>query len=139
MEKASLGELELAVLRWIGERAPVAARDVIEAFAESHGLARSTVLTVIERLRTKGFVSRRRREGVYEYSPRVQPGDLVNRLVGDFIEKTLGGSVSPLLAYLAQARNLTEKEHDELERLLEELRAERPGARESNAQPEDEG
>lgn len=125
MERTSLGELELAVLRLIGEQAPVTARDVIEAFGESHGLARSTVLTVIERLRTKGFLTRRRREGVFEYSPRVQPGDLVNRLVGDFIEKTLGGSVSPLLAYLAQARNLTPREHDELERLLEDLRTDR--------------
>ena len=44
-----LGEQELAVLSYIAAHAPVAARDVVEQFASEQELARTTVLTVMER------------------------------------------------------------------------------------------
>ena len=48
-------------------------------------------------------------------------------LVRQFVEKTLAGSVSPLVAYLTRNRQLSDEELAELERLVEELRAEKEG------------
>jgi predicted transcriptional regulator len=119
-----LGEQELEVWRFVAERAPVSAREVADRFAEERGLARTTILTVMERLRKKGYLVRRRREGVYEYSPRVPPAEVVQGLVRQFVEKTLAGSVSPLVAYLTHSRQLSREEVAELERLVQALRAE---------------
>jgi predicted transcriptional regulator len=129
MTQPPLGEQELEVWRFVAERAPVAAREVADQFAEERGLARTTILTVMERLRKKGYLTRRRREGVYEYAPRVPPAEVVQGLVRQFVEKTLAGSVSPLVAYLTRTRQLSEEELAELERLVEELRAEKEDQR----------
>src|SRR5438128_54326 len=102
METPHVGEQELEVLQFVTDHAPIAGREVAERFAEERGLARTTVLTVIERLRKKGFLSRRRREGVYHYSPRVSKVELLQGLVGEFVQRTLGGSVSPVVAYLSR-------------------------------------
>jgi predicted transcriptional regulator len=117
-----LGELELEVWRYIADHAPVAAREVAAQFAEQRGLARTTVLTVIERLRQKGYLARRRQAGVFHYSPRVPPAEVVQGLVQQFVEKTLAGSVSPLVAYLTGNPQLSAEEIAALQRLVEAMR-----------------
>ena len=120
-----LGDQELEIYRFIDEHAPIAGREAADHFAESKNLSRSTVLTVLERLRKKGFLSRKRSEGVFLYSPRVEKADLLHSLVGSFVEKTLGGSVSPVVAYLARTRKLTDEELAELRALVDELKSHR--------------
>jgi predicted transcriptional regulator len=127
MEQPTVGEQELEVWRFIADRAPVSAREVVEHFAAEQGLARTTVLTVMERLRKKGYLTRKRQDGVFHYAPRVPPAEVLHGLVGRFVEKTLGGSVSPVVAYLARARQISDAELAELQRMVEQLRAEREG------------
>jgi predicted transcriptional regulator len=122
MDQPSLGDQELAVLRFIAERAPVAARDVVEKFAGEQELARTTILTKIERLRRKGFVVRRKKHGVFYYSPRVSQAEVLQGVVRDFVEKTLGGSVSPVVAYLLNTRGLSDDDAAVLQRLADDLR-----------------
>jgi predicted transcriptional regulator len=123
MEKPALGEREVDVLHYVSRHAPVAARAVAEHFEETQGLARTTVTTLIERLRKKGYLARRREKGIYRYSPRVPQSEVMQGLVRHFIERTLGGSVSPLFAYLARTRQLSEEEMAELQHLVEAMRA----------------
>jgi predicted transcriptional regulator len=137
MERPPLGDGELEVLRFVTERAPIPAREVAERFGEERGLARTTVLTVIERLRRKGYLMRRRRQGVYVYSPRVAQAEVLQGLVRQFVEKTLGGSLSPVVAYLARTRGLSDAELAELQALVKELRAARPAPEERPAAPEE--
>lgn len=116
------------MLGFISERAPVAARDVIEHFGAEQELARTTILTVIERLRKKGYVSRERRaneEGVWVYSPRVAHTEVMAGIVRQFVEKTLQGSVSPVVAYLSRGRRVSDEELSELQQLVDDLKAER--------------
>jgi predicted transcriptional regulator len=123
-EKPNLGEQELEVLRFIAAQSPITAREVVEAVGQERGLARTTVLTVIERLRKKGYLTRKRREGVFVYSPRVPQAEVLQDLVRHFVEKTLGGAVSPVVAYLASIRELPQEDLDEMQRLVGELKAE---------------
>ena len=53
------------------------------------------VLTVMERLRDKGYVSRRKEDGVFRYAPCAEKAELLRGLVREFVETTLAGSVSP--------------------------------------------
>lgn len=125
MKTPSLGDQELEIYRFVDDRAPIAGRDVAEYFASAKSLARSTVLTVLERLRTKGYLSRKRSAGVYLYSTKVDAAEVLHSLIGSFVERTLGGSVSPVVAYLAKTRDLTDEELSELLRLVDELRVTR--------------
>ena len=44
-------------------------------------------------------------------------------LVRDFVQKALGGSVSPFVAYLSREAKLSEEEREELKKIVRELDA----------------
>lgn len=120
-EKPPLGEQELEVLRHVVDHTPVTVREVAESFGEERGLARTTLLTVMERLRKKGYLVRRKADGAFQYSPAVEKEQLLRGLVQRFVERTLGGSVSPFVAYLSEAKGLSTEEVKSLKELLTEL------------------
>ena len=128
MQKPSLGDQELQVLRYVQEHAPAAVSEVALHFAESRGLARTTLLTVMERLRKKGYLTRRRIDGRYRYSPGVKESDLVRSLVRDFAERMTGASLLPAVAYLIEDADLTEGELRDLEALVRSLKSKRKEA-----------
>src|SRR3989442_2608354 len=116
------GSQELAILRYVAEHGPIGAGRVAEAFATDPGLARSTVLTVLERLRKKGHLSRRKSSGVYVYSSALDGPGVMSRAVGQFIDRALRGSVSPIAAYLTERGEVTEDELRELQRAVRALK-----------------
>ena len=123
MEQPSLGDQELEVLQFVADNAPISVGRVAEGFGEPRGLARTTILTVMERLRKKGFLTRSKGERPFRYSPRSPQREVLRGLVREFVEKTLGGSLSPFTAYLAEAEGLPPEELRELRRLVEALEA----------------
>jgi predicted transcriptional regulator len=120
MEKPSLGDQELEVLRFVAEHAPISVGEVAQQFGVPRGLARTTILTVMERLRRKGYLARSK-ERPARYSPRLSQNEVLRGLVRQFVEKTLAGSLSPFVAYLAEAREVTEEELTALRRLVDDL------------------
>ena len=73
----SVGDQELALLHFIAEHAPATVAQAVEGFGQPRGLARSTVLTMMERLRRKAHLTRRSADGGYRYSPTTAPGAAV--------------------------------------------------------------
>jgi predicted transcriptional regulator len=65
--REAIGREELQVLRSVAEHHPVSVREVADHVAATSGKARTTVLTVMERLRGKGYLVRRKWGGVYGY------------------------------------------------------------------------
>jgi predicted transcriptional regulator len=121
--KESLGRLELDVLRYVTDHSPISVREVATHFAETSGQARTTLLTVMERLRAKGFLTRRKVDGRHRYTPTVAKADLLHGMVSDFVNDVLGGSVSPFVAYLTRSSKLNDDEIRKLEQLLKRIEA----------------
>ena len=117
----NIGQAELEVLRFIHDHHPATVRQVADHFAEKHGHVRTTVLNVMERLRKKGFLARKKSGGAYQYSPKEGKADLFHFLVDQFVQRALGGSVSPFVAYLVREAKLSNEEILELKRLVAEL------------------
>ena len=118
MSKKSLSGLELEILRYLAANGGQTVREVAEGFP---AYARTTVLTVMERLRTKGYAKRSKVGGVYRYSSSLSSAELMRGVVGRFVDRALGGSVGPLVAYLAENPDLTDDEVASLRRLIEGL------------------
>lgn len=125
MTRAPLGTQELQLLRHITRTGPQTVGQVAESFGAAQVLARSTILTMMERLRGKGYLQRRRTAGVYVYSSPARDEDLLRDVVGGFVERSLEGSVSPFVAYLARRSQVSDQELAELEALVDRLRARR--------------
>jgi predicted transcriptional regulator len=126
---AKLGQAELEILQIVQDHQPVTVGDVARRVADDSGKARTTVATMVGRLLAKGFVSRKKVEGKYHYTARMSKTDLHRGLVQRFVEGSLGGSLSPFVAYLAEKPDLTPEEIDRLEQLVEEIRPRAAGGR----------
>jgi predicted transcriptional regulator len=113
----------MALLRHIADRGAVTVGEAAEEFGTDRGLARSTVLTMMERLRRKGHLSRRISDGLYRYRALSSSAELLKGAVQRFIERNLDGSVSPFLAYLSEAGELSDKERRDLEKIVARLDA----------------
>jgi predicted transcriptional regulator len=118
-----IGDQELEALRFAAEHAPISVGEMARAYGAPRGLARTTVLTVMERLRSKGYLLRHQVDGVFKYAPKHAQGEVMSGLVAEFVERSLGGSLSPFVAYLADTGKLGPKEIEELKRMVERLEA----------------
>lgn len=126
-KRKSLGRVELAVLQYVVEQHPVPVKDVAEHMLKTSGQARTTVLTVLERLREKKYLKRRKIKGLNHYSPTVTKSEFLQEQVGEFVDGVLQGSVSPFVAYLNQNSQLTDEECEELKSLISKLESDKKG------------
>jgi predicted transcriptional regulator len=125
MPPATVGEQELSLLRHIADRGGATVGEVAEDFGSARGLARSTVLTMMDRLRKKGFLTRRLAGGVYRYQARASSDELTQGAIRRFVNRNLGGSVAPFVAYLSDSAHLTDAEVKELEAVVARLQSAR--------------
>jgi predicted transcriptional regulator len=119
--RAGVGERELALLRWVAVQDGATVGEAAEGFGAEQGLARSTVQTMLERLHEKGYLRRRRQQGIFRYAAAQGSSELLRGLVRSFVEGPLGGSLSPFVAYLVEERAVSAEERAALEALVERL------------------
>jgi len=122
--EAGLGELELEVMKVVWEKQPCTVQQVADVLCERRGCARTTVLTVMQRLHGKKFLKRRKREGVFHYSTTEERGEVMSSLIGNFVDKVLDGSALPFVAYLAEAKGLSREQVDALRTIARNLEKE---------------
>jgi predicted transcriptional regulator len=125
MTKPSIGDQELALLHYLAEHEHASVGEVAADFGDSRGLARSTVLTMMERLRAKSYLRRRHVNGVYRYSTATGTGEVMNNAIGQFVEKTLSGSLSPFVVWMSEKAEVSDDELAELEALVAQLQSRR--------------
>jgi predicted transcriptional regulator len=118
----NIGKEELAIFQFVQENAPVTVRQAADHFADL-GKARTTVLTVMERLREKGLLEREKTAGAFRYRTAVESTTVINSLVGDFVQQVLGGSFAPFMAYMSEASELSHEDLQELKKIVHELDA----------------
>ncbi len=123
-KKHGVGRAEVEVLRFIADQPGVAVSTVAEHLFATKGQTRTTALNTMERLRNKGFLRREKIDGIFKYFPAGGKVRLFEGLVDDFVETVLGGSITPLVAYLTQKVEADDAQIAELRKLLESLEGE---------------
>jgi predicted transcriptional regulator len=128
--RAPLGRAELELLQFVDQNPGVSVGDAAAQFGAPRGLARTTVLTTMQRLVSKGYLTRKSVDSVYRYRTRVPATRALKELVADFVRGVLGGSVTPFVAFLNEHPGLTDEEVGALRQLVQGLdqkpRGERP-------------
>jgi len=123
------GELEYAVLFSVCELGAASARDVYLQVGERDGLAYTTIATVLDRLHTKGLVSRKRKGLAFVYRPRLARRVVEFARAQVSLRKLLGAAPRPAVATLVEAmESLDPGLLDELERAVTACRGRRHGS-----------
>ena len=93
--RSTLGEAEIRLLSFLSEGEPKTVRETWEAYGQSQGYVRTTVLQMMERLRAKGFLVREKMADGWRYRAVSEKPTLLKSAVARFVTESLGGSVSP--------------------------------------------
>jgi predicted transcriptional regulator len=115
-----LGELEHGVMRclWKSTEA-LSVREVQARIRRRPGLAYTTVLTVLDRLHDKGFVSREKDGRAFRYRPRQSEAEWLGDRAARVLATDAGSDRAVLAAFIASADRADPALLDELSELIE--------------------
>lgn len=114
-------ELHLMQLLWADS--PLGAAEIAERLPKSLGWSPTTVKTLLSRLVAKGAVAAKPDGRRFLYSPAAERGDVAARQAGGLVDRLFGGRVSPLVAQLAEQREIDPEDLAELERIVRSLKS----------------
>ena len=117
-----ISEAEQAVMEALWTRSPLTANEVADAVAPARGWTLATVKTLLSRLVTKQAVETAPDGKRFLYSLRVARVDFAAGESKRLVDRLFGGSAAGLFAHLAEAEALTDKDLNQIEALLKELR-----------------
>ena len=92
--------LELACLTALWALGEGSVKDVRQAVAESHPLAYTTVMTVLDRLARRGLITRAKAGRAFVYAPAVSRDTLRRLALQEFLDSYFESSPDQLLRFL---------------------------------------
>ncbi|MEL6876461.1 MAG: BlaI/MecI/CopY family transcriptional regulator [Pseudomonadota bacterium] len=121
VERISDAEHEIMEVLWT--QSPLTATEVADRVMDSKGWSLQTVKTLLSRLAAKAVVGTQRDGRRFLYTPLVERDAYLARVSRKFVDRLFGGKVTPLVAHLAEADELSDEDIREIEALLRELKA----------------
>ena len=113
-------ELELEILKVVWRDGPCTVRQVRDALAEFRDLAYTSVMTVMNIMTRKKYLTRHKDGRSYMYSPRVAEAETKQGLLGDVVERAFDGSARAVMLSLLELGDIGEAELGELRAIIEQ-------------------
>ena len=111
---------ELAIMKVVWRLGHVTVRDVYQSLLESRHIAYTTVMTMMNVLETKGYLKKEKHERAYRYRPARPERTVISSMVREFVNRVFDGAPRPLLLHLVKDNRLTNREREELSKLIDE-------------------
>ena len=118
LQKPTVSELEILRILWA--RGPSTVREVHQELQERKSLGYTTVLKLLQIMTAKGTVRRNEEQRAHVYQACQPATETKRQLVGDVLQRVFEGSASELMIHALEGRRTSQKELDELRRLLDE-------------------
>lgn len=122
-KRSELSECELITMKCIWDAAePITCHEIMEKLKNGYGLVYkdTTVYTFLKNLREKGFVDSYKK-GVTYYMPKRDEQSFRDEQLKKTKDFWFNGSAPMLVSALFQAKQMSQKEKDELKRMIDEL------------------
>ena len=120
MATENLGKLQLAIMRVLWAQREATVTDVQRALEPSHGLALTTIATMLKKMEAKGVVEHRTDGRRFVYRPRVSETRVTRQMVADLADKLFDGSAAALVSHLLDAHEVDPDELAELRRRIDD-------------------
>ena len=123
MNKApKISDAELQVLQVLWDDSPMGATELADRIGAANGWTLATVKTLLSRLLAKGAIKAEAEGRRFHYRPAVKREAVAGRQAGKLVERLFGGRISPLVAQLAEQREIDPEDLAELEELVRRLK-----------------
>lgn len=122
-----LTDAEWSVMECLWESAPRTGREAVDWLEKRMGWNRSTTLTLLRRLETKGAVEGSTDGGIKTFSPAIKREDAALAETESLLDRVFKGSVSLMVSSLTKRQSLSKEEINELYAILREMEEENDG------------
>lgn len=120
--KQVLGDLEAEVMQLLWERPGQPVSEVEEQLRRKREIARTTVLTTLDRMHHKGYLTREKQGKAFVYSPRYNREDFEREMAQEVLGALLGGIGEPVLSTFVELIGEDDGKLDRLEELIKKRR-----------------
>jgi predicted transcriptional regulator len=114
----TLTEQELEIMKIVWDRGHATVRDVYETLLGRRRVAYTSVMTMMNILEQKGHLKRKQVDRAYLYESTKPRAQVTRGMVREFVDRVFNGSAEPLLLHLVEDEKLTEKDLDEMKRII---------------------
>ena len=122
-----LGELESAVMEVLWAKPEQTVNEVEERLREKRGLAHTTVLTTLDRMYQKGYLTREKQAKAFLYSPRYTRSEFERIMAQEVLGALIGHSAETTLSTFVDLIGNDPSALDQLEAKIREKRRQRAG------------
>jgi len=117
----SLYNSEWAIMEYLWEKAPRTVTQIAKAMEEKTGWAKSTTKTLISRIAVKGYLRYEAGGKARQYYPAIDRSEVVTAETENFLDRVYNGSFSMMVNAMAERKNLSQNEIDELRTILDKI------------------
>lgn len=119
MKEISKSELEIMQFLWKNGKSTSV--DIVKNVGQKTDWKNNTIMTLVSRLVTKGFVEAIRNKGeLIIYKSKISEGDYKAQETNNFIEKIYDGSINDMLVAFAKSKKLTKKDLKDLMKIIDD-------------------
>jgi predicted transcriptional regulator len=123
-ERPTISETELDVLKVLWDQGPGTVRAVNEVLAgQGRRWAYTTVLTLLHRLKAKGYVASDDRDLAHVFRATVNRDQFLRLRLKDLAKQLCAGTTTPLVQALVEGTQFTPQEIRQFRQLLDRLEA----------------
>lgn len=120
-ETIHLTDAEWSVMEHLWNHPSQTGREIAEALEQTMGWSRSTTLTLLRRLESKGAVSGDAPGQCKVFHPCILREEVAARETESFLQRVYHGSLSLLVSSMTRKQSLSQKEIDELYAILQNM------------------
>ena len=113
-----LTDAEWQIMKALWEKHPATAREVAERLPTGVSWAYTTIKTMLSRLADKKAVSERKQGNTSVYKPLITQIKARRSAFRSLLDQAFDGAVGPLMHFLVEEKQLTDKQKDQLIEIL---------------------
>ncbi len=117
-----ISEAELDIMAVLWADSPLSAVEVASRVSAVRDWSPTTIKTMLSRLVDKGALGAEAQGRRFLYRPLIERDPVAGAQAGRLVDRLFGGRISPLVAHLAERRDLAPDDLAELEALIRNLR-----------------
>ena len=113
-KRPAMSPAETEILRLVWESQQATVQQVYDTLPANRKVTYVTVATLLRRLEEKGYLKHRVRGKAFIYTPAVKKEDVINRTIGDLVQRLFGGNPVPLMQHLALHSEINDEDIEKL-------------------------
>lgn len=118
MKRINLSDGEWNIMNVLWETAPQTITQLTAALKESTGWSKHTIITMLNRMESKGAVRYEQGVKAKEYYPAVERAETALEETESFLDKVYSGSLGLMLNTMVEKNSLSKEEIEELYAIL---------------------